>query len=96
MHALKHPPPANDLPQPRTFEAIVLEFGFASTRALRDWCRRRKIAYRRDGRYRWVDRGEVLAAIARGAVYAAPETAAPPSVAAWVTATVGDGGTRGT
>lgn len=91
---LPHPPPANDAPVLRTFRSLVEEFGFKNVRALRDWCRRRGVAYTRDGKYLWADRNAVVAAIARGASYVPPAAAPPPpSVSSWVDATIG--GARG-
>lgn len=88
---LPHPAPANDPPQMRTMEAIAEEFGFKNTRAARDWCKRRGVPYRRDGKFNWVDRLRVAAAIdGRPAVVPAP---ADPSVSTWVRSTVG--GTHG-
>ena len=85
--------PANDAPALRAFEAIATEFGFKTTRALRDWCKSRGVPYTRDGKYNWVDRNLVVAAIARGRVVRAlPPT--DPSVTNWVRDTVG--GRRGT
>jgi hypothetical protein len=91
----KIPPqlPANDPPALRAFEAVAEEFGFKTTRALRDWCKSRGVPYTRDGKYNWVDRNLVVAAIARGRVV----RALPPadaSVTSWVRDSLG--GPRGT
>ncbi|MFO0607311.1 MAG: hypothetical protein U0324_29375 [Polyangiales bacterium] len=89
---IPHVAPANDPPALRTFRSLVDEFGFKNVRALRDWCRRRGVAYTRDGKYLWADRNHVVAAIARGASYVPPAAAPPPpSVASWVDATIGGG-----
>jgi hypothetical protein len=89
------PPPANDPPQLRTFEALAAELGFKNPRALRDWCKRRHVPYIRDGKFNWVDRNQVLAAIARGPVVHVAPAPAAPTVSSWVTGTLGVGGQRG-
>jgi len=61
---LPHPPPANDPPDWRTMESVAKERGFETTRSMRDWCRSRRVLYKRDGKYLWVDHNAVLAAIA--------------------------------
>jgi hypothetical protein len=38
-----HAPPANDPPRYQTFEKIAADFGFKNTRAVRNWCTRRKV-----------------------------------------------------
>lgn len=81
--------PANDPPQLRTFEAISKELGFKNARALRDWCKRRGVPYIRDGKFNWVDRNAVLNAIARGPVVHIAPAPTPPTVASWVTSTLG-------
>ena len=89
---LSHPAPANDPPQLRTFEAIAAEFGFKNTRAVRNWCGRRGVAYWRDGGFSWVDRNAVVAAITRKGAHVVKVEPPPPTVGAWVDATLG--GTR--
>lgn len=89
MLTIAHVAPANDPPAYRTTESIATEFGFKSARAVRDWCRRRKIPYHRDGGYNWVDKNLVQAAIARGPVHVVPAEPATPTVASWVDATLG-------
>lgn len=81
--------PANDPPQMRTFKSLVAEFGFVSTRALREWCVRRGVPYQRDGGYNWADRNQVLAALHRGPTVKVDPKPAEPSVAGWVTHTLG-------
>lgn len=85
--------PANDPPAPRTFEAIATEFGFKNTRAVRNWCARRGVPYWRDGGFNWADRNTVLARITRGPAHVVKAEPPPPSVDAWVDATLG--GKRG-
>lgn len=89
---LPNAPPANDPPQLRTFEAIATEFGFKNTRAVRNWCVRRAVAYWRDGGFSWVDRNAVVAAITRKGAHVVKVDPPPPTVGAWVDATLG--GTR--
>lgn len=86
------PPTANDAPpeapQERTMLAIAREFGFKGPRSVRDWCKRRGISYRRDGKINWVDRQAVLRFIQGDCrVVAAPPP--PPGVNDWVTALTG-------
>lgn len=85
--------PANDPPALRTFEALAAELGFKNPRALRDWCKRRGVAYIRDGKYNWVDRNAVLNAIARGPVVHVAPAPPSPTVSSWVNSTLG--GQRG-
>lgn len=86
-------PPANDQPQLRTFEAIAAEFGFKNTRAVRNWCTRRRVPYWRDGGFSWVDRNAVLTAITRKGAHVVAAEPPPVSVSSWVDASLG--GRRG-
>lgn len=81
--------PANDPPRWQTFAKVADECGFRNERAVRDWCRRRGIPYRRDGGFSWVDRNAVDAAIAAGPRHVVPTPTTSASVAAWVSSTLG-------
>lgn len=88
------PAPANErAPQPRRFDALCAEFGFSSTRALRDWCRSRGVRYWRDGGLNWADRQEIADRITRGPAHVVTATTRP-GIDAWVTSTLG-GTSRG-
>ncbi len=85
---LPHPTPGNDPLAPRTFDAIVAEFGFRNTRAVRNWCKRRGVHYWRDGGFSWADRNEIVARITRPASRVVPPPPAP-TVSSWVDSTIG-------
>lgn len=82
QHRIPPQLPANDPPEPRTMESIAEEFGFKNARAARDWCKRRGVPYRRDGKFNWVDRTLVRAVALGGPVVVAPP--AEPTVREWV------------
>jgi hypothetical protein len=48
-----------------TMSALAPKLGLASARAVRDWCRKRGVPYRRDGKLNWVRVADFEAAIAR-------------------------------
>lgn len=81
--------PANDPPDTKAMSWIAREYGFKNTRAAKDWCRRRGVPYSRDGKFNWVDRNLVEAAMHRGPRVVVDPTPAPPTVSAWVDGILG-------
>lgn len=48
-----------------TMAALAPLLGKDTARAVRDWCQRHEVPYRRDGKHNWVSVADVRAAIAR-------------------------------
>lgn len=48
-----------------TMTGLAPRLGFANARTVRDWCRKRGVPYRRDGKLNWVRIADFEAAMAR-------------------------------
>jgi hypothetical protein len=57
--------PPNEATQWRTLDAEAQRRGFASARALRDWCKKQQVPYIRNGKYNWVSPASIDDAIER-------------------------------